>query len=193
MATCDLCSLSTLPLLKWTCHFLCKRGKRKKVEAYIAVSSSHSTFCLSKGETSFGGFDITNLYFCWLDLKKKRNKGENKGRDQTKYSSFHRNKREKKEGKEERRCERKRDYERSGGAAMNIKTAIIKFYKKIRQILWYHELAKILQREHKSNNNKRKKCKLNSIKIKTFCSLKDIIKKIKSQITVREKIFVVHI
>lgn len=40
---------------------------------------------------------------------------------------------------------------------------------------------------------KGKKCTLNSIKIKTFCSSKDIIKKIKNQATVREKIFAAHI
>lgn len=63
----------------------------------------------------------------------------------------------------------------------------------IGQILWFHELAKILQRKHKSNNHKKKKCKLNFVKIKTSCSSKDIIKKIKSHATVRENIFAAHI
>lgn len=43
-----------------------------------------------------------------------------------------------------------------------------------------------------SNNHKRKKEKLNFIKMKTFCSSKDIIKKIKNQATGREKIFVAN-
>lgn len=105
-----------------------------------------------------------------------------------------RDKREKKEGKKERRCERKRDYERSGGAAMNIKAAIIKFYRKtLDKFFDTMSWQKFCKENTKAITIKGKKCTLNSIKIKTFCSSKDIIKKIKNQATVREKIFAAHI
>lgn len=103
-------------------------------------------------------------------------------------------KREKKEGKGERIYERKRDYERSGGTVMNIKAAVIKFYKKTLDKLFdTMSWQKFCKENTKAITIKGKICTLNSTKIKTFCSSKDIIKKIKSQAIVREKIFAAHI